>query len=358
MLDIHLASTNNTGEGVEMFKKMSGLVLIATMLFVTACSPSGSGLTSSSPNTVLATVDGEKITEANVTEKIKAQIAKLNTNLYNLKIAGLNQVIEEKLVEKKAKKEGKTSEIFLTEYFAANVAQPTEEEVKKFYDLRKTRMGDKSFDEVKKSVSDFLATNQRNAATNKLIAELKKDATIDIKLQPPRIEIDLGDSPFVGPENAPVTIIEFSDYQCPFCGRSRPAVKKIQETYPEQVKFVFKDYPLSFHKDAQKAHEAAHCAADEGKYWAMYELLFANQKALKPANLKKYAADLGLNTEQFNKCLDESKYASKVAKGIVEARAAGVTGTPAFFVNGILISGARPFEDFKKLIDSELAGKK
>lgn len=174
--------------------------------------------------------------------------------------------------------------------------------------------------------------------------------------EPEIIEVSADDDAVRGPENAPVTIIEFSDYQCPFCGRAEATINQILETYPTQVKVIFRDFPLGFHQHAQKAAEAAECAGEQGKYWEMHDKLFENQRALDVDSLKKYAAEIGLDTETFNSCLDNGDMASEVQKDFQDGQAAGVSGTPTFFINGEKLVGAQPFSAFKAVIDSKLAG--
>ena len=172
------------------------------------------------------------------------------------------------------------------------------------------------------------------------------------------VEVSLDDDAVKGSLDAPVTIVEFSDFECPFCG------KYIQETYPSivseyidtgKVKYVFRDFPLSFHKNAQKAGEAAECAGEQGKYWEMHDILFENQDALDVETLKMYAVSLGLDTDKFNTCLDSGAMEEEVKADMADGQKYGVSGTPAFFINGKMISGAQPFEAFKKEIDAALA---
>ncbi|MBT4651269.1 thioredoxin domain-containing protein [Candidatus Woesearchaeota archaeon] len=171
-------------------------------------------------------------------------------------------------------------------------------------------------------------------------------------------EVSMDDDAVKGNLNAPVTIIEFSDFECPFCG------KYVETTYPEIVKnyidtgnvnYVFRDFPLDFHPDAQKAAEAAECAGEQEKYWEMHDLLFANQELLSVNDLKQYALDLSLDSEEFNSCLDSGEMAEEVQKDLQDGQAYGVTGTPAFFINGKLISGAQPYEAFEQEIEAALA---
>jgi len=171
-------------------------------------------------------------------------------------------------------------------------------------------------------------------------------------------DISPDDDPSIGPANAPVTIIEFSDFQCPFCARAEPTVNQILSTYKDKVRLVYRDFPLSFHQYAQKSAEASECSDEQGKFWEYHDLLFEKQQewsSIGITKMKDYAAQLNLDSKKFNDCLDSGKYSSEVQKDFEDGQKAGVSGTPAFFINGILISGAQPFENFKKVIDAELA---
>lgn len=172
--------------------------------------------------------------------------------------------------------------------------------------------------------------------------------------EPEVVDVSADDDPIKGDKDAKVTIVEFSDFECPFCGKAEPTLKKILEKYQGKVKLVYRDFPLAMHKNAQKAAEASQCANDQGKYWEYHEKLYANQKALTLADLKKYAADLGLNSAKFNECLDSDKYADEVKKDLADGESYGVDGTPAFFINGVKLVGAQPYEEFEKIIEAEL----
>jgi len=189
--------------------------------------------------------------------------------------------------------------------------------------------------------------------------------------QPPaprRATVTTGGGVAMGRDNAPLTLVEFSDYQCPFCRRfHEQALARLKTQYIDtgKVRYVFRDFPLdSIHPQARKASEAAHCAADQDKYWEAHDVFFENQQQLQPDNLKSYAAKLGLKTEAFNDCLDKEKYKRRVQENQNDGEKAGVRGTPAFFlgksgkdgsVDGLLISGAQPFENFQQEIERLLA---
>jgi protein-disulfide isomerase len=173
-----------------------------------------------------------------------------------------------------------------------------------------------------------------------------------------RYRVETGDSPSRGPQDAKVTLIEFTDFQCPFCSRVQPTLKKILEKYPQDVRHVFKHHPLKFHKDAPLAAEASLAAGAQGKFWEMKEILFNNQKKLKEENLVEYAQNLGLDIEKFKADLRDHTYKEQVDRESKQAVTLGATGTPAFFVNGRYLSGAKPLDSFVKVIDEELSGKK
>lgn len=159
-----------------------------------------------------------------------------------------------------------------------------------------------------------------------------------------------------GNEDAPVTIVEYSDFECPFCSRVQPTLEEILADYDGQVRLVYRHFPLSFHARAQDAGEAAECAGDQGKFWEYHDLLFENQSRLSGgvAQLKEWAGELGLDQDRFDTCLDQNQKESTVKNGLASGSQLGVTGTPGFFVNGISLSGAQPYEAFASVIDSEL----
>ncbi len=171
------------------------------------------------------------------------------------------------------------------------------------------------------------------------------------------VNVSIDDDPVKGSENALVTIIEFSEYQCPFCKRFfEQTLPQIEENYIEtgKVRYVFRDFPLSFHQYAQKAAEASECADEQGKFWEYHDKLFENQDALDINSLKQYAKDLGLDTAKFSSCLDSGKMASEVEKDFTDGSEYGVGGTPGFFINGIKVVGAQPYSVFEEIIEQEL----
>ena len=174
---------------------------------------------------------------------------------------------------------------------------------------------------------------------------------------PVKITVSADDDPVKGSNDAPVTMIEFSDYECFFCARySLQTFPQIDENYIQtgKVKLIFRDYPLGFHQYAKKAAEASECADEQGKYWEYHYLLFENHEALDNESLKQYAVDLGLDATVFNECLDSGKMAQEVEKDLQDGVSYGITGTPTFFINEIKVVGAQPYEVFQQIIEQEL----
>ena len=195
----------------------------------------------------------------------------------------------------------------------------------------------------------------KNGATKPAAAPAARPTEDDTKVY----DVKVADNDHIkGNKNAVITIVEFSDFQCPFCSRVNPTLKQVEDTYGDKVRVVFKHNPLSFHQDAPLASEAALAAGAQGKFWEMHDMLFKNQRALKRENLEQYAQELGLNMDKFKAALDGGTFKEQVQADIAQARALGATGTPSFFINGRKVRGAQPFDRFKAVIDEELAKKK
>jgi protein-disulfide isomerase len=330
----------------------------------TAASASGAQC-DPAPETVVGTykVDGaeQRVTYGELTGRIGAPLADLEKKKAELLKRGLEGYIIEKLVQAEAKKRGMANEdALLKAEVEDKVAQPSDADVQKLYDQAKAGgqlPPEVTIDQVKPEIVKHLTDQSKREKAQALFNDLKSKAEMQILLPEKRVQV-AATGPSKGPESAPVTIVEFSDFQCPFCSRANAAVDEVVKTYGDKVRVVFRHFPLSFHKEAPKAAEASMCAADQNKFWEYHDKLFANQQALKVDDLKKAAADLGLDTARFNECLDSGKKAELVKKDMADGEKAGVTGTPAFFINGLALSGAVPAEEFKAIIDAELKKKK
>lgn len=302
---------------------------------------------------IAAVVNGEPITMAEVNAAARGRLVRIDTEIYQTKKQVLEGLVEDRLLADAARKKGLSVQQYLDAELGSKAKIPSEEEVKKLYDARKGAI-DKPFEEVKDQIAGYLMQNRMARARAKLLSTLRESGDIRIAFSPTRTPIDVGDAPSLGDADAKVTIVEFSDYQCPECRRVRKALSKLLDAYGHKVRYVFMDYPLSFHRKARKAHEAAHCAGDQGRYFEYGRKLFEHQSGLTPEELKKYARQLGLDGARFDACLDAGEQSSRVAAMIDKGSQAGIVSTPAFFINGIMISGARPYESFQEIIDREL----
>jgi len=315
------------------------------------------------PSTPVAKVGGKTITAGELDGLVKKDLQQLEQQYqeqkYQLKRQALDSMIRKQLVEEKAKAQNVTPEELINKEVVGKVAEPSDEEIRALYERAKA--GGQPLppiDQVKPDIARFIKNQKAQGQLADYYDKLKKDANVQILLpvyEPPKVAVE-ATGPSKGKEGAPVTIVEFSDFECPFCVRAEPTVKQVLDTYGDKVRLVYRDFPLPMHPKAPKAAEAAHCAGDQGKYWPMHEKLFAANGKLDVADLKKYAGELGLDSAKFEKCLDSGEKAKVVDANRKAGEDAGVTGTPAFFINGRPISGAQPFDAFKTVIDQELQG--
>jgi protein-disulfide isomerase len=325
----------------------------AAALALSACTkaslPAPNGQPATASDSVVATYDGKQVT---MTE-LDAFLAK---DLYEMRRQGLETMVLRQLVEKEAKKAGKGEEEFLRAIAEKATPATSDEALQKMFEDHKEAFGGRSFDEVKPFLQARAGQEQSQAAVMAYLNELKAKANLKIVLPEPRIKV-AAEGPSKGPADAPVTIVEFSDFQCPFCSRAAKTADQVLANYAGKVRLVFRDFPLPFHDKAPKASEAGLCANDQGKFWEMHDEMFGAQDKLGIDDLKAVAKKLGLDSAKFDECLDSNKYAAQVKKNIEDGKEAGISGTPAFIINGRLISGAQPYEEFQRVIDEELAQK-
>jgi protein-disulfide isomerase len=325
--------------------------------------PSGANPISIDPGAQVAKIDGQPITYADVEKqsggKLRQAEVKALSELYDTRRGAIDEVITKRLLEDEAKKKNETLEQWFQNDFSQTLPTPSDQEMKQFYEEHKAQMGAQPYDQVKDRIAQYIKQTKGREQLSTLIDNLKKQHNVQVTLQAPdlpRVEV-AAKGPARGPDSAPVTIVEFSDFQCPYCGREVPVVERIMQEYDGKVRLVFRHFPLNFHPYAQKAAEAGACAADQGKFWQMHDKMFGNQQKLAVDDLKAFAKDVGLDPKKFEKCLDSGEKKALVDADEKAGEEAGVSGTPAFFVNGIFINGAVPYEQFKDTLDRELKKK-
>ena len=303
-----------------------------------------------SPSAAAAALGDQTITLAEIDEVARRE-------LYDARSEALEKLVNERVVQAAARKADRSPEAFLDEKLAARVPQVSEAEAKKFFEENKEHLPDplakKKFEEVKDIIIHGLTEQKRREALGPLLAELRASAGVKILLPAPHYDV-AATGPSRGPRDARITIVEFSDFQCPYCARGRQVIDRVLKEYGKDVRVVFRDFPLPFHEQAQKAAEASHCADEQGRFWELHDWMFDHQSELAVGDLKAAARKLGLDGHRFDECVDSSKYGPAVEANQREGEKVGVRGTPAFFINGTSLSGAQPFERFKAEIDRVL----
>jgi protein-disulfide isomerase len=308
----------------------------------------------------LAEIDGVTITTDEIEKTLGAPLARLQEQIYTMKRQKVEALIGDRLLAREATKRGMSVGALLDSEVTAKVGLVTEQEIESFYKANKPRLqGEES--EVREKIRAHLQSQKLAIQRDTFLRMLRSQAKVTVHLKEPpvfRAQVTADGGPFKGGAHAPVTIIEFTDFHCPFCKRVQPTLAELQTRFGDKVKLVHKDYPIDqLHPQARKGHEAARCAAEQGKFWAYKDLLYANAPKASPEQLKDFAREAGLDLAAFDGCLGSGKHRAAIEKDIEEGARAGVTGTPAFFINGRMISGAQPLEKFVQLIEEELARK-
>ncbi len=311
------------------------------------------------PSKVVATVGDEKVTLGEVDEVLGEALTRLRKEyeqqVHELRMQGIDRLVSEKLLSEEAERKGfEDIDAFVQEAVERSASYPTDEEAREFFDENQAMMGGQSFEELQPRIMQWLHEKNKAERFQSLIGDLTGKAEVRIRLQGPRTDVD-PTGPSRGPDDAKVTIVEFSNFVCPFCRQAKDVMQQIEEQYPDEVRFVFRQFPPPNDEEANRASEAALCADEQGVFWAMHDVLFEHSDALSTDAVKNYAGSIeGLDVELFETCLDEGRMRRHVMRDVMAGREAGVDGAPIFFVNGIPVRGVRSFEAFKEIIDEEL----
>jgi len=299
----------------------------------------------------LAIVNGDPIFESDL--EVSAQWRKLEQQIHGLRSQALGSAIAAKLLEDEAKRREMTVQEFVEVEVEPKIGSPTNKEVSDFYNEQKDKIG-KPLKEVRDEIARVLRQQKATAHLNELVAALRTGSEIEIHLDPPRLPVELAEARQRGPADAPVTIVEFSDFQCPFCRKVQPVLSELREEYQDRVRWVFKDLPLTdIHPEAVRAAQAARCAGEQDKFWEYRAKLF-EQDLFTDATYTEVAEVTEVDPEPLMECLNSGKYQRPVAIEALEARNLGIEGTPAILVNGILLTGARAIESYRSIIEQEL----
>src|SRR3984957_19734638 len=306
-------------------------------------------------NEPIATVDGQIITEDDLAPFVQGQLRPLRDQEYQIKKKALESLISQKVLEAEAKKKGLTTDKLLEQEVDSKVPEPSDVEINAIYAVQKDQIN-RPLEEVKSQLQQNLKRAKIQIARQEYSARLREQAKVAVLLSPPKVQVNIDPKRVKGNPKARVMIVEFSDFQCPYCGQVEATLKSVLAKHEGTVALAFRDMPISqIHPFAQGAAEAARCAGEQGKFWEYHDLLFADQGALHRSGLIAKAAKLQLDPQQFETCISSEKYKSQVQQDNQEGMRAGVSGTPGFFINGVFISGAQPEAAFDKIIEEQLA---
>jgi protein-disulfide isomerase len=279
--------------------------------------------------------------------------ARLRAQEFEVQRRALDEVIAEELLAREAKAKGITVGELLKREVDAHVETPSKEQLELAWSSAHGDVKQLSHEAGLKKIEEMMVSARRQRRREEYVRQLAAEAGVRVLLEPPRQKIDANGPHSVGPAEAPITIVEFTDYQCPFCAKARTTLRDVVSRYGNLVRIVYRDFPLSIHKNAEKAAEAASCAADQRMYDEMHERMFLNQSALDVPALKEHAAALKLDQARFDRCLDSGQYASAVAADLALGRKYGIDATPTIFINGRWVADAS-LPNLYRIIDDEL----
>lgn len=331
---------------------ISALVLVPALVAAVAAAQ---GVTPTGSNQAVATIGGQTISEQDLASSAGGQLQQLRSQEYEIKRKALDDLIEQRLLESAAKAKGLTTDQLLQTEVYSKVKNPSDDEVQGFYLAQASRINKPLDDALKAEIRQAIRQAETQQMRQDYMARLRAENKVVVLLSPPRTHVSYDPKRLRGSATAPIMIVEFSDYQCPYCRRAEPTVRSLLAKYGERVALSYRDFPLtSLHPQAMIAAEASRCAEEQGKFWEYHDQLFT-APALDKNALVDVAHNLKLDSAQFESCLNSEKYKAEIEADEQAGRNAGVTGTPGFFINGIEFSGARPESDFSNVIDDELS---
>ena len=327
------------------------------VLFASACATTQAVQRDEGPTPVVAKYGERIIRLSEVDAKVADEMLKLQEQMYELLAEAADRIAIEALVTQKAKAAGLADDDWLAKNIESGLKEPSESEMLALYDKARARLPpDVTYQDVKPEIRKAVQRDERTRKAREVFGQLKKEAGFEMVLEgpvKPRKTVD-ATGPSRGNASAKVVIVEFADFECQFCAKAHETVMGVLKVYGDKVRLVFRHYPLSFHPKAPKAAEATACADEQGKFWELHDALFESQE-LDVDSLKMQAKRAGVDETKFTSCLDSGRTAALIKRDMAAGQHVGVSGTPAFFINGFMLSGAQPEDAFRKLIDAELA---
>jgi len=345
---------------------VTGLAVAFSVVVITACTDQAKAkpnLVHKSPTKpgVVAKIGDEEITEEALIGEDKVDFFELEKQKFDLKMNRLKKLMVDKLIGAEAKKANMSLDDFINKKVVGGDIKITDKEYKKF--VAEKHIPESQINpQIKERIMSYLQGNKKQELVDAYVAKLTKGKPVEVYFEKPKMQVnvDIGKAPVYGKRDAPITVVEFTDFQCPFCSRAADTVNELKKKYGSKVQIAFKHFPLPMHREARPASEASMCVNEQGgdKFWKFQDKLFKNQDKLDTANLEKFAKESGADVKKYKECVDGKRFADLVQKDMEYGEKLGVKSTPTFFVNGQLVNGAVPIETFSEIIDEELSTKK
>lgn len=342
-------------------KVVNSILMLAIMLISFACSDGNSKpsyLFKPAPKEGVAAKTGDiEISNAELMEGIESEIFDLESKIFETKFNKLRSILLQRMMDKDERKKGLSNDEFLEKFISKDI-KIADKDIDAF--IKEQNIPAEHINpQVREKIKGYLEMEKKKEAVDKWLAAQTAKNPVEVYIPKPRrptFPVEVGNAPFAGDKDAKVTIVEFSDFQCPFCAKGADLLKEIKKKYGNKVKVAFKNFPLPFHNQAETAAVAGLCANEQSTdlFWKMHDEMFAHQDSLDVEGLKGLAKKIGAKMAQFEKCLTENKYISQVKADIEDGKKVGVKSTPTFFINGQVITGAQPLEVFSELIDEQL----
>jgi protein-disulfide isomerase len=305
----------------------------------------------------LAEVNGKAVTSEEVEGSLGTRLAQLEEQIYQLQRQRLESLIAERLLTNEAARRGVTTQALIDTEITSKAVSVPPEDVEKFYQANKAQIGGALDANLRARITGFLQNQRLDSRREEFLQTLRSQSKVIINLPTPqfRLKVSTDGAPFRGGAQAPVTIIEYSDFHCPFCGKVQTTLSQVLALYGDKVKLVYRHLPIDqLHPQARRAAEAASCANEQGKFWEYHDQLYTAGTDTSQEKLKSLAQTAGLDVVAFESCLNAGKHQQAIQKEIEEAARIGLNATPSFLINGRFFSGAQPFEAFVRVIEEEL----
>jgi protein-disulfide isomerase len=307
---------------------------------------------------IVASIGGEQVAEKDFNKGIESDLFEAEMKIYEIKFARLQAMLLEKFMSKDPNKKNLSNDEYLAKFISKDI-KVTDKDIQKFIADRQIPK-EQINPEITDRIKQYIEMEHKKESVEKWLAEQVNKSKVEIYIKKPKrpvFDVNIADAPFKGKADAKVTIVEYSDFQCPFCSKAAKTVAELEKKYGNKIKIAFKNFPLPFHNQARFAAEAGLCAKeqDNKSFWKMHDAMFADQTKLDRESILATAKKVGLKEADFVKCLDAHLMLVKIDADVKEGQEISIKSTPTFFINGQLFSGAQPIEAFSEIIDEELA---